>query len=76
MAMRKQGTAGIRFWVQTDGTVSDCRVVASTGNPLLDGRSCAIMRKRAKFEPARTKDGKPVASISFARIRWELARAW
>lgn len=74
IAMRKQGTAGIRFWVSTDGTIGDCKVVASSGTSLLDARSCALLTRRGKFEPARTKDGVPVRSISFARIRWEIAR--
>ena len=74
LAMRKEGTAGVRFWVNTDGTLSDCRVVASSGSPLIDGRTCGILKKRARLEPARRSDGRPVASISFARIRWEIAR--
>lgn len=72
--MRKQGTAGVRFWVGTDGKVTDCRTVASSGSPLLDARSCQIITRRAKLEPARTKEGTPVASISFARIRWLMPR--
>ena len=72
--MRKQGTAAVRFWVAADGKVTDCRTVASSGNPLLDARSCQVITRRAKLEPARTKDGAPVASISFARIRWLLPR--
>jgi TonB family protein len=70
--MRKQGTTAVRFLVTTEGKVTDCRTVASSGSPLLDARTCQIITKRAKLEPAKTKDGAPVASISFARIRWLL----
>lgn len=72
MRMRKQGTASVRFWVAADGRVTDCRIVASSGSPLLDARSCQIITRRARLEPARTKIGTPVASITFARIRWLL----
>ena len=70
IVMRKQGTAGVRFWVTTDGKIQDCKIVASAGHPLLDSKTCQVLTKRASLEPARTKDGTAVASITFARIRW------
>lgn len=67
---RKQGTVGVRFWVATNGKLTDCKVVASSGSPLLDAKSCQVITRRGKLEPALTRDGTPVASLSFARIRW------
>ncbi len=72
--MNKQGTSGVRFRVAEDGSISDCKVVASSGTSVLDSRSCAILTRRGKLEPARDKNGNAVSSISFARIRWEIAR--
>lgn len=74
LRMRKQGTTGVRYWVGVDGKVTDCKTVASSGSPLLDAKSCQVITRRARLEPARTKGGAPVASISFARIRWFLPR--
>ena len=68
----EQGTAGVRYKIGTDGRVSDCRVVESSGSKALDQQTCAIITKRVRFEPAKTKSGEPVASMGFQRIRWEM----
>jgi TonB family protein len=70
IGMKKQGTAGVRFWVTTDGKVRDCKIVASAGHPLLDSKTCQVLTKRGRLEPARTKEGAAVESISFARVNW------
>lgn len=68
----EQGTAGVRYKIGTDGKVSDCRVAESSGSKILDNQTCAIITKRVRYEPAKSKSGEPVASIGFQRIRWEL----
>lgn len=68
----KKGTTSVRFMVAIDGRVSSCKVVASSGSPLLDAKSCQVITRRARLEPARTKLGEPVASVTFARVRWEM----
>lgn len=68
----EQGTAGVHFRIGTDGKVSDCRVVETSGSAALDAQTCKIIVRRARYEPARTKAGEPVASIGFQRIRWEM----
>ena len=68
----EQGTAGVRYRIGVDGKVSDCRVVERSGSPTLDAQTCAIITKRVRYEPAKTKSGEPVASIGFQRIRWEM----
>lgn len=69
---KEQGTAGVRFWVSTQGTVRDCKVVESSGSAILDSQTCAIIANRGRFEPARTASGEAVESIGFQRVRWEL----
>jgi TonB family protein len=68
--LNQQGTAGVRFWVTAEGKLHDCKVVASSGSPLLDARTCQVITKRGRLEPARTKDGSAVASVTFARVNW------
>jgi TonB family protein len=70
----EQGTAGVRYRIGVDGKVSDCRLVESSGSPTLDAQTCAIITKRVRYEPAKTKSGDPVPSIGFQRIRWEIPR--
>lgn len=72
IAKKERGTAGVHYRIGMDGKVSDCRVVESSGSATLDARTCAIIVKRARYEPARNKAGEPVASIGFQRIRWEV----
>lgn len=68
----EQGTVGVHYKIGTDGKVSDCRVAESSGSKILDNQTCAIITKRVRYEPARTKSGEPVSSIGFQRIRWEM----
>lgn len=69
---KEQGTAGVRFWVSTLGTIRDCKVVESSGSAILDRQTCAIITKRGRFEPARNAGREAVESIGFQRVRWEL----
>jgi TonB family protein len=65
-----QGTAGVRFWVDKQGRPRDCNAVQSSGSKILDNRTCAVIVKRGRFDPARTASGEPIESIGFLRIRW------
>ena len=68
----EQGTVGFRILVGVDGRVSDCRIVETSGSEILDQQTCKIVLRRVQFEPARTRDGRPIASLSFSRVRWVL----
>lgn len=70
----RQGITSVRFWVGTDGSVSGCHVVRSSGSADFDDKACQIMTDRAILEPARTADGRPVRSVGFRRFRFELHR--
>ena len=72
LRQREQGTAGVYFRIGTDGRVSDCRIAESSGSTTLDAQTCAIIVRRARYQPAKTKTGELVASIGFQRIRWEI----
>ena len=72
IARNEQGTSGVRFWVGKNGKPRDCTVVESSGSPILDSQTCAVIMRRGRFEPARTASGDAVESISFQRVRWEL----
>jgi len=68
----EQGTTGARVHVGTDGRVTDCKVIESSGSASIDSQTCSIIRARFRFEPARTSDGRTVASFTYQRIRWEM----
>ena len=66
----EQGSATARMTIGTDGRVSDCQIVASSGFPALDAATCNILRRRAKFTPAKDNAGNPITDTFSQRIKW------
>lgn len=69
----RQGDSGVvRFVLLIDetGRVADCTVVETSGVAVLDAQSCALLRERAKFQPAIGLDGKPAKDSYAAKFRW------
>lgn len=60
------GSVHFKFDVNADGSVSDARLIQSSGDALLDKAGACIL-PRLRFEPTK-RDGKPVKS----NITWEL----
>jgi hypothetical protein len=57
-----------------DGKVADCRLVESSGNAALDGRTCQIALSRLRYPPAHDATGKPVTSWTMLAIMWTAPR--
>ena len=58
--LQEQGKVQIKYTIGPEGSVSECAVTMSSGNPRLDDAACTMVKKRWKFKPA-TQDGKAVA---------------
>jgi protein TonB len=56
-----RGSASIGFTVNTNGRISGCRIVRSSGDALVDSRVCAAATRYLLFSPARDPSGRPVA---------------
>jgi protein TonB len=68
-----EGTARAEISIGTDGRVTGCTITQSSGNSALDAATCNIIRRRAKFTPARDTNGNPVTdSLPTPPIRWVL----
>lgn len=67
-----EGETFAGFTVGADGRVSNCHIRASSGHPLLDVHSCALITSRYVFEPARDATGQAVAVHLAQRINWLL----
>ena len=67
-----QGTTAVRLTIGTDGRVSDCSVTASSGSSSLDTATCSIIRRRARFTPAKDQNGGPTTGSFSQRIKWVL----
>lgn len=72
VAMREGGTVGVRLDIGADGKLLDCTVISSSTFARLDQQTCALIRKRVRYAPARMADGTPVVSTSFLRFRWQV----
>jgi TonB family protein len=56
--------------ISPEGNVTGCAVTESSGYPALDKQTCALMFKRAMFEPAKDKDGNPITGYYRAAYSW------
>jgi len=75
MRHRWQGTVQVDLEVSPEGRVSGCRVVRSSGHAVLDKATCDIMRVRAKFIPAKDRNGDPTVDVYRSPpIQWRIAR--
>ena len=70
--------AGITRFVPTrttigeDGIARDCSVERSSGDGKLDAYTCAIILKRAKFQPAKWPDGTPAYGVLRLPVTWAI----
>jgi protein TonB len=68
----QEGTTGFRLDIGADGRVSNCTITRSSGTPALDSATCNIMRRRAKFTPARDSNGNATTDSVSASVVWRL----
>lgn len=72
LRMHESGVVGVRLDIAADGKLSGCTVISSSKSPRLDAVTCDLMRRRARYEPARLADGTTTPSMSFLRFRWQV----
>jgi len=63
------GFAVAQLTIATDGHVEACSLLDSNRNHTLDAIACKLLSERARYEPARDKDDKPVRSIALYRAQ-------
>ncbi|QNM83236.1 energy transducer TonB [Sphingomonas sabuli] len=68
----EQGTVMARLEIDPQGKVSSCRVATSSGSESLDRATCTILKRRARFTPARNSEGSAIASSYTQKITWML----
>jgi protein TonB len=68
-----EGTAQAQLTIGPDGRVVGCNLTRSTGNSSLDSATCNILRRRAKFTPARDSNGQATTdTVTTPPIVWRL----
>ncbi|HEY0626986.1 MAG TPA: energy transducer TonB [Allosphingosinicella sp.] len=68
------GTVYLRFVVQPNGRVSNCRVTRSSGNRDLDTTTCRLIERRFRYRPALDPSGRAVPETVIGQHEWEAAR--
>ncbi|MBO9712860.1 energy transducer TonB [Sphingomonas sp.] len=68
----EQGSVGFRLDIEADGRVSRCTLTRSSGWPLLDVTTCALLRRRARFYPATDSQGAAIPSTWSSRFTWRM----
>lgn len=66
------GSATAFMRVTAGGQIGACSLVASTGDPALDGATCATILQRGRFHPARDRAGRAIASFHLLTVHWAL----
>jgi protein TonB len=67
-----EGTAGFRVVVGTNGRVSSCEIVRTSGTGPLDSATCRYITQRARFDPATDETGAKVVGVYTGSVRWEI----
>jgi protein TonB len=69
-----EGVTTFRLVVGSNGRVSACEVVRSSGHPGLDAATCKAVTARARFEPATDESGDRVVGTYGNNVRWQIPR--
>jgi hypothetical protein len=69
----QSGVVGFAVLVDEAGKVADCTLIETSGVASLDVQTCILLKRRAKFTPAISADGKPAKDAFISRIRWRIA---
>ena len=67
----RSGSVGVTVRVNTDGSVSNCRVARSSGDGSIDAMMCRLTLQYIRFEPAHDPRGRAVAQdVTFFPNWW------
>src|SRR3954471_8650405 len=67
------GSSQFLLLIDEKGLVAGCHVQKPSGIPVLDAMGCQVLRRRAKFTPARDRNGKPVRStVTTPPVVWRM----
>jgi protein TonB len=70
LASHQEGSVGFALAVDPTGQVQSCSITQSSGFPVLDDATCALLKSRAKFGPARDGGGHAVAGTFASHVQW------
>lgn len=68
----EEGTVGVAVTIGANGRVSGCSVTRSSGSSRLDRAACQGMRRYARFNPAKDRNGNPTTGSFSTSITYRL----
>ncbi|WP_114228713.1 MULTISPECIES: energy transducer TonB [Sphingomonas] len=68
----QSGEVAAVLLINPDGKVADCTLTKTSGVAVLDAQTCAIVRDRARLQPAIGLDGKAARDVYTYRVRWRM----
>jgi protein TonB len=71
-ARGEQGWVAFALQVGADGRVHGCAITGSSGSAVLDATTCSLLRRRARFTPARDSNGQPAPWAARGEVEWRL----
>lgn len=71
-AFNIQGSAQYDAIVGVDGRIHRCRILRASSIRLFGAVTCEILRRRARFQPARDAAGNPIEDVVTGTISWGL----
>ena len=72
----QQGRVQMRLTISAKGRISNCQITRSSGSYILDETSCTLLRRRARFSPARDAAGDATEGVYEQGIDWSLPPNW
>ena len=70
----EQGTSTMEVSINTEGSVTECKITKSSGSERLDSAACDYVKSRWKWQPP-TQLGKPVSANTLVSVKWDLKDA-
>lgn len=68
----QEGVTTVRLTIDASGNVTGCTVTGSSGSSMLDDATCRNMQRRARFNPATDRQGKPTSDTYTQSVRWQI----
>lgn len=66
----QQASVGVRYTVETDGRVTGCTVLRSSGFATVDALACRLITQRFRYRPATNRAGEPVRAVITESHTW------
>ncbi|WP_336894806.1 TonB family protein [Novosphingobium sp.] len=69
-----EGRVVLSFSITAHGRLTECRVTKSSGSAWLDGVPCLLLERRARFLPARDRNGNAIATVGKMSVDFVVPR--